>query len=85
MIANEEQGTFWPQNKEYSNTSALVKMIAAAHGKKVHIVKGFAWALRIVGLATNLVNKAFGNLSYDVSLSEYKLEYCRFTLTESII
>ena len=35
IIKNNEQGFFWPQNKEYSNTSELVKMIARAHGKKL--------------------------------------------------
>ena len=48
MVENEEPGTFWPQNAEYSNTSELVKMIASAHGKKVCLVKGFGWALSLV-------------------------------------
>ena len=33
---------------------------------------------------TGLVNKAFGNLSYDMSLSEYKENYRLFTLEDSI-
>ena len=41
MVENQEQGTFWPQNPEYSNTGELVKLIAQAHGKKVRIIKGF--------------------------------------------
>ena len=41
MIENEERGTFWPQNAEYSNTSELVRMIGAAHGKKSAIGKRF--------------------------------------------
>ena len=35
MVENEEQGTFWPQNASYSNTSDLVRMIAATHNKKI--------------------------------------------------
>ena len=35
MIENEEQGIFWPQNREYSNTSEVVQMIARAHNKRV--------------------------------------------------
>ena len=84
MIKNDESGIFWPQNGEYSNTSVLVRMIAAAHGKKVSIVKGFGWALKLMSLLTGLVNKAFGNLSYDMSLSEYKENYRVATLAESI-
>ena len=85
MIENEETGTFWPQNGEYSNTSDLVAMIAAAHGKKIYLTKLFNWALPVARLATGLVDKAFGNLSYDKSLSEYKTEYQLVSLEESIL
>lgn len=84
MIENEERGTFWPQNAEYSNTSELVRMIGAAHGKKVRLVKGFGWLLKIMSHFTGLVNKAFGSLTYEKSMSEYKEEYRRATLAESI-
>lgn len=84
MIKNEEQGTFWPQNAEYSNTSELIKMIAEAHGKKVRLVKGFGWALRLLGHMTGLVNKAFGSLSYEAYISEYKENYRKYTLENSI-
>lgn len=84
MIENNEQGTFWPQNAEYSNTSELVKMIAEAHGKKVRLVKGFGWALKIISCMTGLVNKAFGSLSYEMGISEYKVEYRISTLADSI-
>ncbi|ADU24035.1 NAD-dependent epimerase/dehydratase family protein [Ruminococcus albus] len=84
MIEKNEQGTFWPQNKEYSNTSEMVKMIGAAHGKNVHLIHGFEWALKILGLFTGLVYKAFGNLYYDRSLSIYKSNYRVCSLAESI-
>lgn len=84
MIENDEQGTFWPQNAEYSNTSQLIKMIAMAHGKKMRLVSGFGWALALMSHFTGLVNKAFGSLSYDMSLSEYKNSYRIRGLQESI-
>lgn len=84
MIENEEQGIFWPQNAEYSNTSELVRVIGAANGKKVHLVKGFGWLLKFMGLFMNIINKAFGNLSYELSMSEYKAEYRKYSLKESI-
>lgn len=84
MVENQEQGTFWPQNPEYSNTGELVKLIAQAHGKKVRIIKGFGWALKLLGLVTGLVNKAFGSLSYDRTMSEYKEAYAKISLAESI-
>lgn len=90
MVENEEQGTFWPQNSEYSNTSEIVKIIAEAHEKKVRLVKGFGWALKIMSKVTSLVNKAFGSLSYEMSISEYKdksgktVNYRKVGLRESI-
>ena len=84
MVENEEHGTFWPQNAEYSNTSELVKMIAEAHGKKVHLIKGFGWALKIMSKVTGLVNKAFGSLSYDMSLSQYRENVQKYPLLESV-
>lgn len=84
MIENSERGIFWPQNSEYSNTSEMVKMIAASHGKKVRLVKGFGWALRIMSHLTGIVNKAFGNLIYDQAMSTYREEYRVSDLPESI-
>lgn len=85
MIKNNEAGIFWPQNSEYSNTSLMVKMIAEAHGKKVWLVKGFSWVLKPLGLFTDLINKAFGNLVYEKSMSEYEeANYRMKTFKESI-
>lgn len=84
MIDKNESGVFFPQNDEYTNTSLMVKSIAAAHGRKMRLVKGFTPLIRFLGLFTGLVNKAFGNLTYDKSLSypDFKPE---FGLEESIV
>ena len=85
MIDNNESGTFFPQNAQYSNTSTLVALIAAAHGRKIRLVRGFTWALKLLGVFTPLVNKAFGSLSYDMEISGYpRGEYRLFSLEESI-
>lgn len=84
MVENEESGTFWPQNAEYSNTGEMVKMIAAAHGKKLTLIKGFGWALKLMSHLTGLVNKAFGSLCYEKELSEYKTNYRMKSLKDSI-
>ena len=83
MIENEESGTFWPQNAEYSNTSELVKMIAEAHGKRVRLVKGFGWALKLLSHVTPVVNKAFGSLRYEREMSRYD-EFNLISLRKSI-
>ncbi len=84
MIVNGEHGVFHPQNGEYSNTADLVKMIAAVHNKKIFVIKGFGWALKLASHITGIVNKAFGNMSYDMSISEYTENYRICGLEESI-
>ena len=84
MVENEESGVFFPQNSKYSGTSQIVKEIANAHGKRIKLVKGFTWALKILSHLMRLVNKAFGNLSYDMSLSEYRENYRVLGLKDSI-
>lgn len=85
MVDNNERGVFFPQNKEYTNTSNMVKLIANVHKKNIYILKGFAWLLKIVSKITPLVNKAFGSMCYEKSISEYKVEYRKFSLEESIV
>ena len=84
MVDNEESGIFWPQNSEYSNTTQLVKMIAQIHGKKLLILPGLVWALKLASHITGLVNKAFGSLCYDPEMSQYRCRYCKVNLEESI-
>lgn len=84
MMANEENGIFFPQNSEYTNTSKMVQMIATANGRKIHLVHGFGWAVRFLGLFTKLVKKASGSLTYDKEMSAYRDDYCKYILAQSI-
>ena len=84
MVENNEQGIFWPQNAEYSNTSELVQMIAEVHNKKVLLIKGFAWVLKLLSCTTKLISKAFGNLCYDQNINERYRHYSIYTVKESI-
>lgn len=84
VVDNEEQGIFWPQNNEYTNTSEMVKMIAQVHDKRVVMIKGLNWALKLMSHVTGLVNKAFGSLCYDHEMSRYKQDYCIMNLEDSI-
>ena len=84
MIENGEHGTFWPQNPQYSNTSEVISLIAKAHNKRCVLIPGFGWALKILSHVTGLVNKAFGNLAYDQSMSVYKESYQKYSLQDAI-
>ncbi|MBM7606284.1 UDP-glucose 4-epimerase [Metabacillus crassostreae] len=75
IIENEDAGLFFPQNSEYVKTSELVYIIAKIHGKKIKLVKIFNPILKVMGIKLNLLNKVFGNLVYEKSISIYKDYY----------
>lgn len=84
MIENKEAGIFWPCNREWSNTSELVKMIAEFNGKRILLLPGFSGLLKRLGHMTGYIDKAFGNLAYEKGLGDYKEEYRLYSLRESI-
>lgn len=84
LIDNSEEGLFFPQNNEYSNTSYLVKLIGQSMNKKVRLFIGLGWLIKLSGLVIKKLTKAFGSLCYDMKLSEYKQNYALSSLEESI-
>ncbi len=84
LIDDEAEGLFCPQNRAYVNTSDMVNRIAHANGKGILLIGGVTWALKLLRPFTGIVDKAFGSLCYDASLSAYSKEYCLKTLEESI-
>lgn len=73
LIDNRSGGYFFPQNADYVNTSEMVRLIAEAHKKQIFLTKLFNPILKILNFRT--VNKVFGELKYDMSMSEYMNEY----------
>ena len=84
LIDDEAGGVFCPQNEEYVNTSDLVSRIAHANGKNIILMKGFTWALKLLRMATDLPDKAFGSLCYDMELSRYPKNYRLKDLAQSV-
>jgi len=85
MIDNEESGLFFPQNAEYVKTSDIVRIIAKVHGKNIRMTKLLNPLVRLM-YGIGLVNKVFGNLVYDHSMSDYdKVNYQIRSFKESIV
>ena len=88
VMIRGEAGLFWPQNSEYTRTSDMVKQIAEVSGHKIFVSKAWNWvvglAKLIPGKPRGLANKAFGNLSYDQSMSRYDFDYIVADLKTSI-
>lgn len=82
LIDDCSSGVFFPQNKEYVRTSEMVRLISEVHGKKVKLTKLFNPIIKKINL--NIFNKVFGNLIYDMKLSDYDKEYRICDFYESI-
>ena len=69
LLESGEGGLYFPQNREYVNTSRMVGEIAACHGKKLLCIPGAGWLLRLLEGRVGVVGKVFGTLTYDLSMS----------------
>ncbi|GEK91039.1 NAD-dependent epimerase/dehydratase family protein [Alkalibacterium kapii] len=84
MVDQEESGLYFPQNKEYVTTSNLVQTISKVNGNKIIMTKLFNPIFKRM-YRFNVINKVFGNLVYDRSISQYpKSNYQIRSLEESI-
>ena len=83
MIDNQESGIFLPQNKEYVSSKELVREIAELNGHKILFVSVFNPFIKLFN-KNKYINKVFGNLTIDKSLSEYKANYNIYSFKESI-
>lgn len=88
MVENDEHGVFFPQNKAFVTTSSMVSEIAKCSGRSIWLVPGLTWMIKflmhIPSKIGALAVKAFGNQTYDLSMSEYRIDYRRFDFEESI-
>ncbi|MEK3901312.1 NAD-dependent epimerase/dehydratase family protein [Paenibacillus sp. FSL R7-0179] len=84
LINDEAEGVYTPQNKEYVNTSELVRNISDIHGKRVKIIKSFNIIINFLVNKSSTLNKMFGDLIYDSNISSYKSEYCVVDFKESV-
>ena len=85
MIDNRESGIFYPQNKEYVNTSKLVKTVAEVYDRKIHTIRIFNPILRVLSKKMTIFNKLFGDYTYSKEMSAYNdFKYCIVDFKESI-
>ncbi|HBP38384.1 MAG TPA: NAD-dependent epimerase [Clostridiales bacterium] len=84
-VDHEAAGIFYPQNREHASTSEIVRLIAEVRGKKIRLIRLFNPLLRLLGKRVHLISRTFGNLAYDLSLSDYyDYAYCIHDLADSI-
>lgn len=69
-IDEDKSGILFPQDSHYVRTSRMVQEIAREHGKKIYLFSWMNWAIYLLGFVPGkvgkMVNKAFGNLVYEI-------------------
>lgn len=75
LMLTSEGGIFMPQNSSYTKTAEIVKEIASVSGHKMAVTgllnPFVALASHVPGKVSGLVNKAFGNMTYNMKLSHF--------------
>jgi nucleoside-diphosphate-sugar epimerase len=84
VISKNDQGIYYPQNSEYASTTAIVKTVNPEIRISGILNPGVFISSKVPGKISGLCNKAFGNLVYEKSMSQYSENYCRYDLKESI-
>lgn len=83
-IDNDESGLYFPQNREYMETSAMAGIIAKKLCKRVFFSRLAGFAIRLTIPFLSLTPKAFGTLIYrDTERHEYC--YCIRSNTDSVM
>ena len=72
MLDTRGTGMCFPQNTEYVCTSKMVKEIADKSGKRIRLTRAFNPLMRLLSGRLSVVDKVFGNLTYDLSLCRDK-------------
>ncbi|MCA0150372.1 NAD-dependent epimerase/dehydratase family protein [Rossellomorea vietnamensis] len=68
IIEKRIGGILFPQNKEYVNTTKLVRHVSAAYNKDIKVSKLFNWAISLGQKNSDVFRKVFGTFIYDKAM-----------------
>ncbi len=81
-IDNRLHGLYFPQNKEYVQTTNMARIIAKRLGKRVLFSKLFGFAVLVCSPFMSMLQKAFGSLIYQ-DTEDFDYKYCLINTEES--
>lgn len=88
LIDNEDEGLFFPQDKQWINTCDMVREIADVRNHHIWFTGMLRPCVMIgkkfPGRIGKMCRKAFGDCCYDMEMSEYRDEYRIYSLAEAI-
>ena len=85
IINYQERGIFFPQNKEYVKTSEMVKIIGDVNNNKIILTNSLNIIITLVSNRFAIINKIFGSLIYEKSMSNLEWNYIIREFRDSII
>lgn len=83
-VQRELHGTFYPQNREQSDTVEIIRFFAKDVGHKVWITRLLNPAVWLGSFVLQPINKMFATYYYDPTMSSYDFEYQFVSLEESL-
>lgn len=83
-IRHQLSGTFYPQNREFGDTVAIIRYLAQVQNHSVWFTKWLNPFVRIAGRFLQPVNKMFGSYYYAPSTSKMPFEYQIVSFDDSL-
>lgn len=83
-VLRELNGTFFPQNAEYSDTVEIVRQFAKEHGHKIWISKFFNPFVWLGSFFLPAIPKMFSDSYYVQEMSKYDFDYQLVSFEDSI-
>lgn len=83
-VDRDLEGTFYPQNREQSDTVEIIRFFAKEAGHKVWITRllnPFVW---LASFVLQPINKMFATYYYDPEMSKYDFDYQLVSFEESL-
>lgn len=83
-VMRELEGTFYPQNRELSDTVEIIRFFAREAGHKVWITKLLNPCVTVGAKVVHALNKMFATYYYSPEMSKYDFEYQLVSFEESL-
>lgn len=83
VIDNKDSGVFFPQNREYVNTTEMAAMMAEILGRRVFFSRLAGAAVGALMPVFGMARKAFSSLTYQ-DCEKHDFRYCKEDLAQSV-
>ena len=84
LVEDGRGGLFLPQDAEHVRTSELVRLLAEAQGRHVHLSRALGEIVEPIARTSLTLGKLFGNARYSLEASECGYDYRVATLEEAV-